>query len=78
MVSDSPPAFAVAEATIADIHAAYRDGRATAHGVTQAHLDRIAAYDRQGPALGAVIVTNPHALADAAAPAGAARSSVPA
>jgi Asp-tRNA(Asn)/Glu-tRNA(Gln) amidotransferase A subunit family amidase len=67
MVSDSAPPFAVAEATIDDIHAAYRDGRATAVQVTQAHLDRIAAYDRTGPALGAVIVTNPQALADAAA-----------
>ena len=57
----------VVEATIDQIHAAYREGRATARGVTQAHLDRIAAYDRKGPALGAVIVTNPQALADAEA-----------
>lgn len=67
MMSDTPSAFAVEEATIAEIHAAYRDGRATARSVTQAHLDRIAAYDRKGPALGAVIVTNPEALADAVA-----------
>ena len=59
--------FAIEEATIADIHAAYREGRATAVGVTQAHLDRIAAYDRKGPALGAVIVTNSQAPTDAAA-----------
>ena len=59
--------FAVEEATIADIHAAYRAGRASAVSVAQAHLDRIAAYDRKGPALGAVIVINPNALADAAA-----------
>jgi Asp-tRNA(Asn)/Glu-tRNA(Gln) amidotransferase A subunit family amidase len=60
-------AFAVEEATIASIHAAYREGRASAVSVTQAHLDRIAAYDRKGPALAAIIVTNPHALAEAAA-----------
>ncbi len=59
--------FAVEETTVDDIHSAYREGRATARGVTQAHLDRIAAYDRKGPALGAVIITNPQALADAAA-----------
>jgi Asp-tRNA(Asn)/Glu-tRNA(Gln) amidotransferase A subunit family amidase len=66
-MSDTRHAFAVEEATIDDIHAAYRAGRATAVSVTRAHLDRIAAYDRKGPALGAVIVTNPRALADAAA-----------
>jgi amidase len=65
-VSSAATAFAIDEATIAEIHAAYRAGRATAVGVVQAHLDRIVAYDRKGPALGAVIVTNPNALADAA------------
>ncbi|HZT52412.1 MAG TPA: amidase family protein, partial [Stellaceae bacterium] len=67
MADEGRPDFAVAEATIDQIHAAYRAGRATAVGVTQAYLDRIAAYDRKGPALGAVIATNPQALADAAA-----------
>lgn len=57
--------FAVEEASIESLHAAYRDGRATARGVTQAHLDRITAYDRKGPAIGAIILTNPQALADA-------------
>jgi amidase len=67
MSDSAAPSFAIEEATIADIRAAYRDGRATAVGVTQAHLDRIAAYDRKGPALGAIIVTNPGVLSDAAA-----------
>jgi amidase len=35
--------------------------------VCQAHLDRIAAYDRKGPALRAIIINNPDALSDAAA-----------
>jgi Asp-tRNA(Asn)/Glu-tRNA(Gln) amidotransferase A subunit family amidase len=65
MNGDAKPGFAVEEATIEAIHAAYRAGRATARSVTQAHLDRIAAYDRKGPALGAIIVTNPEAVADA-------------
>src|SRR5690348_13363821 len=67
MTSDAPSRFAIEDATIEAIHAAYRDGRATVEGVIEAHLDRIAAYDRKGPALGAIIVTNPQALADAAA-----------
>lgn len=60
-------AFTIEEATVGDILAAYRAGAASADAVVQAHLDRIAAYDRKGPALGAIIVTNPQALADAAA-----------
>ncbi|HXR85757.1 MAG TPA: amidase family protein [Stellaceae bacterium] len=65
MSSEKMSGIEVEEATIAAIHAAYRASRASARGVTQAHLDRIAAYDNKGPALGAIIITNPEALADA-------------
>ena len=65
MNSDATTGFAIEEATIEGIHAAYRARKATARGVTQAHLHRIAAYDRKGPALGAIIQTNPQALTDA-------------
>ena len=65
MIRDATSPFPIEEVSIDEIHAAYRAGKATARSVTQAHLDRIAAYDRRGPALGAVIVTNPDALADA-------------
>ena len=66
MTASAAP-FRVEEATIAALHAAYLAGRATAVSVCRAHLDRIAAYDRKGPALGAIIADNPEALADAAA-----------
>jgi amidase len=66
-MSTNTASFPIEETTIADLHAAYLSGRATAVSVCQAHLDRIAAYDRSGPALGAIIVNNPDALADAAA-----------
>ena len=59
--------FSVEETTIADLLSAFSSGQTTVRAVTQAHLDRIATYDRDGPALGAVIVTNPDALADAEA-----------
>src|SRR5215211_5812206 len=36
-----------------------RDGALTAHDLTQAYLDRIAAIDDAGPALNAVIEINP-------------------
>jgi hypothetical protein len=66
-MSANTASFPIEETTIAALHAAYLSGRATAVSVCQAHLDRIAAYDRSGSALGAIIINNPDALADAAA-----------
>ena len=43
--------FSVEEATISDLHAAYLAGRTTTRAVIQAHLDRIAAYDKRGPVI---------------------------
>ena len=49
-------------ATVADIHAAYARGELDCERLTQWYLDRIAAYDRKGPALQALITVNPQAL----------------
>jgi len=57
--------FAVEETTIADLHAAYLDRRTNVRAVIQGFLDRIAAYDKKGPALGVVISINPRALDEA-------------
>ena len=57
--------FNVVETTIAEIHAAYRAGRLSARQLVQSYLDRIAAYDKKGPAINAVISTNPRALEEA-------------
>jgi amidase len=54
--------FELMEATVADIHDAYRRGELTCRQLVQHYLDRIAAYDRQGPALKAIITVNPRAL----------------
>jgi hypothetical protein len=67
MTASSGAPFPIEETTIAALHAAYVSSGATAVSVCQAHLDRIAAYDRIGPALGAIISINSDALADAAA-----------
>ncbi len=64
---DAEVSFKVEEASVSDIHEAYRAGRATARGVTAAFLARIDAYDRRGPQLWSVVVLNPDALDDAAA-----------
>ncbi len=57
----------VTHATIPEIQAAYATGRLTAERVTAAYLARIAAYDKAGPAINAVIHLNPHALEQAKA-----------
>ncbi len=63
--SQGQRAFRVDETTIADVHAAIRSGALTCHALVQAYLDRIAAYDKQGPAINAITVVNPDALATA-------------
>jgi amidase len=55
--------FRVEETTIASIHAAFRARTLTCHALVQSYLDRISAYDKQGPAVNALIVVNPAALA---------------
>lgn len=54
--------FEVQEATIAGVHAAMLDGRLTCRGLVNAYLARIAAYDKNGPAVNAIITVNPEAL----------------
>ena len=56
----------IEEITIAQLHAAYMEGKATAREVTEAYLDRIAAYDKRGPYLNALISLSANALEDAA------------
>jgi len=68
---------AIEELTLSDIAAAYAGGRLTSRQLTQQYLDRIEALDRRGPALRAVLETNPHALDIAAALDAERRSSGP-
>ncbi|MCX6585104.1 MAG: amidase family protein [Acidobacteria bacterium] len=57
--------FPVEETTIAAVHAAFRAKRLSCEGLVQIYLDRIAAYDQQGPALNSLVVVNPRALGEA-------------
>src|SRR6266700_2753837 len=57
--------FEIVEATIDDIHIAMRAGRLTARQLVQGYLDRINAYDKQGPTINSIITLNPNALAEA-------------
>src|SRR3984885_15793532 len=58
---------AVEELSLADIAAAFADGRMTSQQLTQSYLARIDKLDRRGPNLRSVIETNPRALEIAAA-----------
>ena len=53
---------AVEEATISEIHAAMAAGRLTCRELVGQYLARIAAYDKAGPAINALVVVNPKAL----------------
>ncbi len=57
--------FRVEEATIAEIQDALSARRVTCRALVDAYLRRIEAYDKNGPAVNAIVVTNPQALAEA-------------
>lgn len=60
--SADPTDFELNEATIQELQAAMASGDRSARSITEAYLDRIASFDRQGPSLRSVIETNPDAL----------------
>lgn len=61
-----PVPFAIEEATVDQIQDAYDSGELTAVELVQGYLDRIEAYDKQGPSLNSIITINPNALEQAA------------
>jgi amidase len=65
IVARQPPPFVVEEATIAQIHAAMKAGSVTCHSLVEQYLRRIDAYDKNGPALNAIVILNPEALKQA-------------
>jgi amidase len=58
-------AFNLLEATIDDIHGAYRSGTLTCRELVQAYLDRIEKFDKHGPVINALITVNSEALREA-------------
>ena len=60
-----PPAAALEEATIAQVHAAMKAGRLTCAALVDFYLQRIEMHDKQGPALNAITVVNPDARTQA-------------
>jgi amidase len=69
-IAAPPPAVAEArfvpeEATIPALQQAFREHRLTCHALVSLYLDRIAAYDKTGPKLNAILTLNADALARA-------------
>jgi Asp-tRNA(Asn)/Glu-tRNA(Gln) amidotransferase A subunit family amidase len=62
---EAPAPFQIVETSIDEIHAAYKAGRLTARQLVQGYLDRIDAYDKQGPRLNSIITLSPAALDEA-------------
>ena len=55
----APPArFALEETSIAQIDAALRNGSLTCRSLVEQYLRRIDAYDKNGPALNAIVMVN--------------------
>ncbi|MCC7126853.1 MAG: amidase [Acidobacteria bacterium] len=63
--AQTAPPFTVEETTIAAVHAAMGDGRLTCRALVDHYLRRIAAYDKNGPAINAIVTLNPQAQAQA-------------
>lgn len=57
--------FRLQEATIDDIHSAFRSGELTCRRLVELYLARIEAYDKSGPELNSVITINPNVLEQA-------------
>ena len=62
-----PTEFEVAEATILELQGAMQEGQVTSAELVDLHLARIRAYDRDGPALNAIVRMNPLAREQAEA-----------
>ncbi len=69
-----PGAFRVEETTIAQTQSAMKARTLTCRSLVQSYLDRIAVYDKEGPAINSLVTINGRALATADSLDGALRS----
>jgi Asp-tRNA(Asn)/Glu-tRNA(Gln) amidotransferase A subunit family amidase len=66
MQSKETTSFSVMETSVAEVHEAYKSGSLNAQQLVKMYLDRIEAYDQQGPTINCVITVNPKAMEEAA------------
>ncbi len=62
LAAQTAPRLTLEEATIADIESALRGGAITCRSLVSQYLARIDAFDKNGPALNAIVAVNPDAL----------------
>jgi amidase len=65
LAADTQAGVQLEEITIVEAHGAMTDGRLTCRALVDYYLGRIDAFDRQGPALNAIVVINPVAVKEA-------------
>jgi amidase len=65
MLAQARRGFDIEETTIAGIHSAFKAKTLTCRALVQQYLDRIESIDKKGPAINAIILTNPKALSTA-------------
>jgi amidase len=63
--AQAPAPFEVHEASIAQIHEAMKAGRLTCRALVEQYLRRIDTFDKNGPAINAIVMTNPEVLKQA-------------
>lgn len=61
MAQAAPAPFTIEETSISRVHAAMQAGQLTCRALVDAYLARIAAYDKNGPAVNAIVMINPDA-----------------
>jgi amidase len=61
-MAQATAAFKFLEATTDDIHRAYESGILTCRQLIQMYLERIEAFDKNGPAINSIITINETAL----------------
>jgi len=59
LLAQKPAPFEVEEATISQVHDAMKAGRLTCRALVEQYLRRIDAYDKNGPAINAIVLMNP-------------------
>src|SRR5436190_4402378 len=65
LLAQPPAAFRLEEATIAQIESALGERALSCRSLVEQYLARIEAYDKRGPALNAIVLTNAEALKQA-------------
>ena len=65
VAAQTSPPFEIEEATIAQVHTAMKAGQLTCRALVDQYLKRIDTYDKNGPAINAIVLINPNVQKEA-------------